>query len=54
MFSLLPLSGEQIERLSSDFSVYLIPDGRINLAGLSEKSISYVAEAIRVVSTVHV
>jgi aspartate aminotransferase len=54
MFSLLSLSGEQIERLSSDFSVYLIPDGRINVAGLSEKSISYVAEAIHAVSTVHV
>ncbi len=53
MFSLLPLTTEQIEGLSSNFSVFLIPDGRINLAGLSEKSIPYVAKAIYSVSTVH-
>lgn len=53
MFSLLPLNSEQIERLNSEFSVYLIPDGRINLAGLSEKTIAHVAEAIHAVSVVH-
>lgn len=50
MFSLLPLNSEQIERLSDEFSVYLIPDGRINMAGLTKKSIKYVAKAIHAVT----
>ncbi|MFK5953134.1 MAG: aromatic amino acid transaminase [Desulfobacterium sp.] len=49
MFSLLPLDLEQIARLSQEYSVYLIPDGRANLAGLSPKSIPHVVQAIHAV-----
>ncbi len=51
MFSLLPLNAQQIQRLNDEYSVYLIPDGRVNLAGLSETSIFHVAKAIHAVST---
>ncbi len=51
MFSLLPLNAQQIQRLNDEYSVYLIPDGRANLAGLSETSIFHVAKAIHAVST---
>lgn len=50
MFSLLPLSPDQISQLAEGYSVYLIPDGRINIAGLAEKGIQRVAESIRAVS----
>lgn len=50
MFSLLPLNSGHIKRLGKEFSVYLIPDGRMNMAGLSEKSIKYVVQAIHAVS----
>lgn len=51
MFSMLPLNAREIQRLNDEFAVYLIPDGRINLAGLSETSIFHVAKAIHAVST---
>ena len=50
MFSLLPLNLEQIGRLSREYSVYLIPDGRANLAGLSHKSMAHVVQAIHAVT----
>ncbi len=49
MFSFLPMTPEQVERLANDFSVYMIPNGRINIAGLTFKSIDYVAKAICIV-----
>lgn len=51
MFSLLPLNLEQIDRLSREYSVYLIPDGRANLAGLSQKSMAHVVQAIHAVTS---
>ena len=46
MFSIFPLNPEQISRLRQDCSVYLIPGGRINVAGLTSDNIDYVAEAL--------
>ena len=50
MFSLLPLDAEQLDRLRTEFSVYMIPGGRINVAGLTEKSMANVIEGILAVS----
>ncbi|GHX58635.1 amino acid biosynthesis aminotransferase [Vibrio cholerae] len=46
MFTVLGFSAEQMGRLSEEFAIYGVADGRINIAGLTEKDIPYVANAI--------
>ncbi len=46
MFSTLPLSPAQVERLRIDHAVYLISSGRMNIAGANASNIPRLAEAI--------
>jgi len=46
MFSLLPLSEAQVQALCDRHGIYLVSDGRINLAGLRATDIPYLAEAV--------
>ena len=46
MFSRLPLSTEQIATLRDDHAIYIVGDGRINVAGLPEEGIDQLADAI--------
>ncbi|SDW69028.1 Aminotransferase class I and II [Roseicitreum antarcticum] len=46
MFSLLPLSSVQIEALRTDHAIYLIGDGRINLAGINDLTLPRVVAAV--------
>ncbi|MGY6632390.1 MAG: amino acid aminotransferase [Alkalilacustris sp.] len=46
MFSLLDLGRDAITALRADHAIYLVPDGRINLAGLTPDTIPVVAAAI--------
>ncbi|WP_367104187.1 aromatic amino acid transaminase [uncultured Psychrobacter sp.] len=46
MFSFTGLNPEQIERLQSDFGVYLISNSRMCIAGLNVDNIDYVANAM--------
>ncbi len=46
MFSLIGADPAQVERLRAEHGVYLIGDGRINVAGLGEAAIPGVARAI--------
>lgn len=46
MFTVLGFSAEQMGRLREEFAIYGVVDGRINIAGLTEKDIPYVANAI--------
>ncbi len=46
MFSILNLSQEQVLKLRNDHSIYMPSDGRINVAGLTDKSIPYVVDAV--------
>ncbi len=46
MFSFTGLSVEQIERLQSEFGVYLVSNSRLCMAGLNDNNIDYVAQAI--------
>jgi len=46
MFSIIPGTPEQIARLREDHAVYLVGDGRMNVAGLSPASIPHVARAM--------
>jgi aspartate aminotransferase len=49
MFSITGLSGDQVARLRQDHGIYLVPDGRINVAGLRERDIEPVVEAFTTV-----
>lgn len=46
MFSLLPLDPEQVERLRAEHGIYMLWDGRTNMAGLNARDIPIVAAAI--------
>lgn len=46
MFSTLPLSKEQAERLRAEYSIYLTNSGRINIAGANTSNIPRFAKAI--------
>jgi len=49
MFSLLNLTPEQVARVQKDKSIYFPSNGRINVAGLTDENIPYVARAIAAV-----
>lgn len=46
MFSLLNLSPEEVAALQKDYAIYFPANGRINVAGLAQANIPYVADAI--------
>lgn len=50
MFSMTALSAEAIARLRDDWALYVVPGGRINIAGLREEQIPRVAAALVAVS----
>lgn len=50
MFSFCDLSKEQVNSLIDDFGIYMLDKGRINVAGLNEENLFYVAESILTVS----
>lgn len=50
MFSFLGLSESQVASLRRDFSIYMTANSRINVAGLNQDRLDYVAEAIAQVS----
>ena len=49
MFSFLGVSAEQVDTLVNEHSVYLGGSSRINLAGLNQRNIAYVAKSIAAV-----
>jgi len=46
MFSYSGLSREAVDRLRSEYSIYIVGSGRICVASLNEKNLDYVCEAI--------
>ncbi|MCW8329919.1 aspartate/tyrosine/aromatic aminotransferase [Photobacterium sp. SDRW27] len=51
MFSVTGLSPEQVGRLRDEFAIYAVGDGRINIAGLQEQQLDYLATALLSVSS---
>ena len=49
MFSYTGLTKEQVERLKTEFGIYAVSSGRINVAALNTKNLPIVAEAIAAV-----
>ena len=50
MFTRLDLTAAQVVRAREDHHVYMAPDGRINIAGISDANVGHVAAAIAAVS----
>jgi aspartate aminotransferase len=46
MFSLLGLPEADIARLRDEHHIYMPPDGRVNVAGISDTNVDYVADAV--------
>ena len=46
MFSRLPLSSAQIDQLRNEYGIYIVSDGRINVAGLPDSGMDELANAI--------
>lgn len=46
MFCMLPIAKEATEALRDNDGIYMMPSGRINIAGLSEKTVDRVAGAV--------
>ncbi|XP_018803822.1 PREDICTED: aspartate aminotransferase, cytoplasmic isoform X1 [Bactrocera latifrons] len=51
MFSYTGLNEKQVRVLIDDFHVYLLKSGRINMCGLNENNVDYVAQAIHTAVT---
>ena len=49
MFSFLGISTEQVERLKRDHGVYMVGSSRINVAGITNENVAYLAESIAAV-----
>jgi aspartate aminotransferase len=46
LFSFLGLSKEQVESLINDYSIYLVNSSRVNVAGINNANIDYLADSI--------
>jgi aromatic-amino-acid transaminase len=46
MFTYTGLSAEQVDRLKEEFGVYILRSGRMCVAGLNEKNVSVVVDAV--------
>ncbi|HKT94594.1 MAG TPA: aminotransferase class I/II-fold pyridoxal phosphate-dependent enzyme, partial [Paraburkholderia sp.] len=46
MFTYTGLSEKQVERLKEEFGVYILRSGRMCVAGLNEKNVSVVVDAV--------
>jgi len=50
MFAFLGISPEQVDRLKSEFHVYLTRDGRISMAGLTPDNVKHRAKGLHEVT----
>ena len=50
MFSYLGVSVEQVKRLREEFSIYMVDSSRINIAGVNQQNLDYLADALVAVS----
>ncbi|WP_460274385.1 aminotransferase class I/II-fold pyridoxal phosphate-dependent enzyme [Celeribacter sp. ULVN23_4] len=46
MFALLPINALQAEKLKKEFGIYVLPNGRLNIACLPEDRIEYIAASV--------
>ena len=46
MFSFLGLSEAQVEKLKTDYAIYMVGSSRVNIAGISASNLEYLADSI--------
>lgn len=46
MFSFFGISGEEIERLKTEYGIYIVQSSRTNVAGISPANVDYVVDAL--------
>ena len=46
MFSMLPLTAEQVLKLREDHAIYMADSGRFNICGLSDDQVDRFASAV--------
>ena len=46
MFSFSGLNAEQVDRLRTDYSIYIVGSGRINVAGIPEDRMDHLCSAV--------
>jgi aspartate/tyrosine/aromatic aminotransferase len=49
MFCFLGITAQQVDALKKDFGIYIVGSSRINVAGITEANVGYVAESIAAV-----
>lgn len=49
MFSFLGISVSQVQRLTKDYSIYLVDSSRINVAGINDANIDYLVDSLKTV-----
>lgn len=49
MFSYLGVSPDQVQRLKTDFGIYMVGSSRINVAGITSDNVAYLAQSIAAV-----
>lgn len=50
MFCFSGLSAEQVDRLASEFHIYMTRNGRISMAGVTSHNVDYLAKAMHEVT----
>ena len=50
MFAFSGMSGEMVDRLASEYSIYMTRNGRISMAGVNSKNVLALARAIHAVT----
>jgi len=46
MFSYLGIKKEQVQRLIKEYHIYMLDSGRISMAGVNERNLNYIVDAI--------
>jgi aspartate aminotransferase len=49
MFSFLGVNVEQVQTLVRDYSIYLVDSSRINVAGINDANVEYLADSLAAV-----
>ncbi|MDH4049818.1 MAG: aminotransferase class I/II-fold pyridoxal phosphate-dependent enzyme, partial [Gammaproteobacteria bacterium] len=49
LFSFLGVNEAQVDKLKSEYGVYMVGSSRINVAGITSKNVGYLAESVAAV-----
>jgi aspartate aminotransferase len=50
MFCFTGLTSEQVDRLRTEYHIYMTQDGRVSMAGVNSSNVGYIAESIHAVT----